>query len=189
MPDFNIASEQSLGMSHSGEKTAYGEYVVNLTDEEVKALVDLIREKKTGDVEELELENSHPEIYRKLDNAYRAVAYRAEEIERLWEGFNGCYFDYDTDEVMEYCKKNCGFAYHPSEWIVTDKDDEDYDEDALYDDKIDVFNNWLRRYVRNLSEDEAVGFFYNHLNADLELDDVDYDVLIPCAIVKMAKEQ
>ena len=46
MPDFNIASEHSLGMSHSGEKTAYGEYVVNLTDEEVKALVDLIREKK-----------------------------------------------------------------------------------------------------------------------------------------------
>ena len=37
MPDFNIASEQSLGMSHSGEKTAYGEYVVNLTDEEVKS--------------------------------------------------------------------------------------------------------------------------------------------------------
>ena len=69
MPDFNIASEQSLGISHSGEKTAYGEYVVNLTDEEVKVLVDLIRERKTSDVEELELENSHPEIYRKLDNA------------------------------------------------------------------------------------------------------------------------
>ena len=55
MPDFNIASEQSLGMSHSGEKTAYGEYVVNLTDEEVRVLVDLIREKKTSDVEGLEI--------------------------------------------------------------------------------------------------------------------------------------
>ena len=111
MPIFSIECEQSLGMTHfGGEVTAEGESTVDLTDEEVKLLVDLIREKDSTDVEELELEEKYPKLYGKLDDAYRDMAYRAEEMHWLWEGYNNGYFEYDTEELMDYCEKELDYA-------------------------------------------------------------------------------
>ena len=67
---YSIESEQCLGISHSGAVTVNGESAVELSDEEVDILVKLIKEKGTTDVEELDLENLHPDIYKKLDEAY-----------------------------------------------------------------------------------------------------------------------
>ena len=82
---YSIETDVCLGMSHCGSVNAEGSGYVDLSDEEVKILVDLIREKGTTDVEEMELEELHPEIFEKLDDAYREVASDAEELHWLWE--------------------------------------------------------------------------------------------------------
>ena len=187
MPVFNIECEHSLGMSHCGEVIAEGEGTVELTDEDVKVLVDLIREKGTTDVDELHLKDTHPELYAKLDEAYHDMTYDAEEMHWLWEGWNNGYFEYDVDELLPYCEAECGFVYEPSEDVVTDEDDENYDEEALEEDKEMVFQEWLDEYVACLSVDEARDFFYDHLGADLNMEDLSYEVGIPADIIQMAK--
>lgn len=106
---YSIESEQSLGISHSGEVTVNGESAVELSDEEVDILVRLIKEKNSTDVEELDLENLYPAIYSKLDEAYYDMAYNAEEIHWLWEGYYNHYFEYDEDKLMNYCEKISAF--------------------------------------------------------------------------------
>lgn len=71
-------------MSHSGAVTEDGTGTVELSDEEVDTLVRLMQEMGTADVEELELEDRCPEIFEKLDDAYRGMAWRAEELH--WRG-------------------------------------------------------------------------------------------------------
>ena len=192
---YSIESEQFLGMSHSGAVTVNGESAVELSDEEVDILVKLIKENGTADVEELDLENLHPTIYNKLDDAYRDMAYDAEEMHWLWEGYNNGYFEYDIDELMEYCEKELGFSYEfkPEEYF--DEDDLEYYkeypesyEDEIEEAKNDAFSEWLDDYVNGLGDDEARDFFYNHMNADLDMDNVEYTVGIPQAIINKAKE-
>ena len=194
---YSIESEQCLGMSHSGAVTVNGESAVELSDEEVDILVKLIKEKDTTDVEELELENLHPDIYKKLNDAYYKMAYEAEEMNWLWEGYYSGSFQYDTDELMEYCEKECGFTFNfkPEEHF-NDTDLEEYKknpesyEDEIHDIKCDAFYEWLSDYVEEeLSDDDARDFFYNHMHADLDLDNIEYDVEIPQAIIKMTEQK
>lgn len=192
---YSIESEQCLGISHSGAVTVNGESAVELSDEEVDILVKLIKEKGTTDVEELDLEHLHPAIYNKLDEAYYDMAYKAEEIHWLWEGYYGSYFEYDEDKLMSYCEKNLGFSFEfkPEDYFDKDEleyyneDPESY-EDEIHDVKYEAFSNWLDEYVKGLSDDEARDFFYNHMDADLEMDNVEYTVEIPQAIINKAKE-
>lgn len=192
---YSIESEQCLGISHSGAVTVNGESAVELSDEEVAILVNLIKENDTTDVEELKLKEKYPDIYEKLDDAYLDMAYRAEETHWLWEGYNNGYFEYDTDELMEYCEQECGFTFEfkPEEYFDEDdleyyKEDPESYEDEIYDVKCEAFNEWLDDYVSGLSDDEARDFFYNHMDANLDLDNVEYEVEIPQAIIKMAEE-
>ena len=192
---YSIESEQCLGISHSGAVTVNGESAVELSDEEVDILVKLIKEKGTTDVEELDLEHLHPDIYNKLDEAYYDMAYKAEEIHWLWEGYYGSYFEYDEDKLMSYCEKNLGFSFEfkPEDYFDEDdleyynEDPESY-EDEIHDVKYEAFSEWLDEYVKGLSDDEARDFFYNHMDADLNMDNVEYTVEIPLAIIKKAKE-
>ena len=183
---YSIESEQCLGISHSGAVTVNGESAVELSDEDVEILVKLIKEKGTTDVEELNLENLHPTIYKKLDEAYYDMAYKAEEMHWLWEGYYGSYFEYDEDKLKEYCKANCGFSY------VFNKEENGYDEDEEVDEYMiedaenEAFSEWLDEYVEGLSDDEVRDFFYNHMDADLDMDNVEYTVEIPQAIINKA---
>ena len=183
---YSIESEQCLGISHSGAVNVNGESAVELSDEEVDILVKLIKEKGTTDVEELDLENLHPVIYNKLNDAYYSMAYEAEEMHWLWEGYYGSYFEYDEDKLKEYCKANCGFSY------VFDKEENGYDEDEEVDEyeiedaENEAFSEWLDEYLRGLSDDEVRDFFYNHMDADLDMDNVEYAVEIPQAIINKA---
>ena len=192
---YSIESEQFLGMSHTGEVTVNGESAVELSDEEVDILVKLIKENNSTDVEELDLENLHPDIYSKLDEAYHDMAYNAEEIHWLREGYDNHYFEYDEDKLMDYCEKNLGFSFEfkPEEYFDEDeledyKESPDSYEDEIYEEKNRVFSEWLDDYVESLSDDEARSFFYDHMDADLNMDDVDYTVEIPAAIIKKAQE-
>lgn len=193
---YSIESEQCLGMSHfGGAVTVNGESAVELSDEEVDILVKLIKEKNSTDVEDLDLETLHPEIYEKLRDAYYKMAYRAEEMHWLWEGYNNGYYEYDTDELMAYCEKELDFSFEfrPEEYFDEDdleyyKEDPESYEDEINELKGEAFSEWLDDYVSGLSDDEARDFFYEHMGADLNLDDVEYTVGIPQAIIAKAKQ-
>ena len=193
---YSIESEQFLGMSHSGAVTVNGESAVELSDEEVDILVNLIREEGTTDVEELGLEDSHPQLYEKLDDAYRDLAYDTEELHWLWEGYESSYFEYDEDKLMEYCEKNLGFTFefkpeeHFDEYELEDyQDDPESYEDEINDIKYGAFSEWLDEYVHSLSDDDVKHFFYQHMNAGLELDNISYSVEIPAGVIKKALEE
>ena len=192
---YSIESEQFLGMSHSGAVTVNGESAVELSDEEVEILVKLIREKDTTDVKELDLENLYPDIYDKLDDAYSQMAYDAEEMHWLWEGYYNHYYEYDDEELMEYCEKNLDFSFEfkPEEYFNEDdleyyKDDPESYEDEIDELKSEAFSEWLDDYVSGLSDNEARNFFYDHMHADLNMDNVEYTVCIPQAIINKAEQ-
>ena len=193
---YSIESEQCLGMSHHGAVTVNGESAVELSDEEVDILVKLIQEKNSTDVGDLDLETLHPDIYKKLDEAYSDMAYRAEEIHWLWEGYNNGYFEYDSEKLMDYCEKELGFEfeYNVKDYYLDNPEDleegeePEIDEDMLEEDKSDAFSEWLDDYLSDLSDDEARDFFYNHMDADLNMDGVEYTVGIPEAIIAKAKQ-
>lgn len=192
---YSIESEQYLGISHSGEVTVNGESAVELTNEEVATLVQLIKEKGTTDVDELDIATSHPALYHKLDEAYSQMAYDAEELQCLWDGYERECFEYDTEELMDYCERECGFSFEfkPEEYFDEDEleyyeeDPESY-EDEIDDVKREAFSKWLDGYVRSLSDEEVKTFFFEHMNADPWIDDVSYTVEIPAAIIQKATQ-
>ena len=167
-------------MAHfGGAVTVNGESAVELSDEEVNILVQLIKEKGTTDVEELDIAASHPALYEKLDKAYREMAYDAEELHWLWEGYNNGYFEYDDEKLMNYCERELGFKfeYDEKDYYLDDPEDlEDGEEPDIDEDD----------YVNELPDKEAKSFFYEHMNADLDMDNVEYSVEIPAAIIKKA---
>ena len=192
---YSIESELCLGMSHHGAVTVNGESAVELSDEEVDILVKLIKEKESTDIGDLDLEDLYPDIYQKLDEAYYKMAYDAEEMHWLWEGYYNGYYEYDDDELMAYCEKELDFSFEfkPEEYFDSESDIEDYKEDPesyeeeINDLKYEAFSEWLSDYVEGLSDDEARDFFYNHMGADLNMDGVEYTVGIPQAIINKAQ--
>ena len=175
MTAYDIDVEICLGFSHSGSICTYGTGTVELSDQEVAALVELIREKGTSDIGEMGLMQTHRDIFDKLDEAYRRAAYEAEENHWLWEGFyDGCY-EYDTDELIAYCESECGF--------VSEAVDEDERQEAFFDE-------WLEPYLASLDKDSFRRFLYEHLNASVSIDsdELQYQISIPAAIAEMAKE-
>ena len=187
MATFSIESELFLGMSHSGSVTINGESKVELLDEEVEILIKLIREKNSADVYDLELEKLHPQIFEKLREAYFKLAYDEEEMHWLWEGYNNGNFEYDHEELKNYCKQNCGFSFEFSELDYLTEQGE-FNEDCFCEDEEDAFNEWLDDYLLGMTDQEQRNFFYDHMHADLVLDDVEYSVEIPEAIIKKAKQ-
>ena len=193
---YSIESEQCLGMSHHGAVTVNGESAVELSDEEVDILVKLIKEKESTDIGDLDLEDLYPDIYQKLDKAYYKMAYDAEEMHWLWEGYYNGYYEYDSEKLMDYCEKELGFEfeYDVKDYYLDDPEDleegeePEIDEDMLEEDKSDAFSEWLDDYLSDLSDDEARDFFYNHMDADLNMDGVEYTVGIPQAIIAKAKQ-
>ena len=193
---YSIESELCLGMSHHGAVTVDGESAVELSDEEVDILVKLIKEKESTDIGDLDLEDLYPDIYQKLDKAYYKMAYDAEEMHWLWEGYNNGYYEYDTVKLMNYCERELGFKfeYDEKDYYLDDPEDleegeePDIDEDQIEEDKNDAFSEWLNDYLSDLSDDEAHDFFYNHMDADLNMDDVEYTVGIPQTIITKAKQ-
>lgn len=200
MPYFTIDFETVLGISHSGEVTAEGEGTVELTDEEVQQLIDLIRENGgETNVEKLNLEEKYPEIYEMLDEAYHDAASSAAFREWAIEGYECDYFNEPDDfkkavlaaglfgykfEMIEQYREDCGL----------DKDDEiDQDEleEYLEDEGLDTFYDCVSKYYNSLDEDGRLDFierFYAEALEDWDSSGVDYVVIIPPAIIKMAKD-
>ena len=49
------------------------------------------------------------------------------------------------------------------------------------------FREWLPDYLYSINIEKACDFMYKHLNPCLDMDDVEYVVGIPQAIINMAK--
>lgn len=186
MAEFNFSCTIFLGFSHCGEVTADGKGTVELSDEEVAALVVLMREKGSTDVNELNLEEVYPEIYEKLDDAFRDAAWTATLDHWYTTGFYEGVYEYDVDVLMEYCEYNCSFVFEYDESDYLD-DDGEVDEDAVWDAKYDAFMEWLEPYIENLNPEERIAFLQEHMNAEVELseDELDYEVDIPEDIKNM----
>ena len=135
----------------------------------------------------------------------------------VYEIFVGSFCDSNGDGVgdlkgieskLDYLQ-NLGVSYlwltpvHPSnsyhkydvkDYYLDDPEDleegeePEIDEDMLEEDKSDAFSEWLDDYLSDLSDDEARDFFYNHMDADLNMDGVEYTVGIPEAIIAKAKQ-
>lgn len=186
MPTINILTENSLGFSHSGEVIAYGEGVIELTDEQVQQLVSLIRENNgETDVKKLQLEEKFPEIYEILEEAFREVARNAEYNHWVIEGYENGWYDVDTEEMITKCEEKYGFKFEYDTEDYLD-DDGNIDEDMLYDAKADAFFEWVEEHRIGLSEDDEVAFLSDVFGLEPDVDDVYYEVEIPADIVKMA---
>lgn len=195
MAEYTIECEQCLGISHDFAVYADGEGTVELSDEEVTTLVQLIRQKGTTDVRELNLETTHPDLYAKLDKAYHDLARHAETMHWLWEGYENGYYEYDEDELMDYCEQELDFTFEYDEEDYLDEDDDLDEEDVLdedeirYDAKLHALRFWLDDYLHSLSDEEVFSFMNEHMNACIEDEEVEkYTVSIPEAIIQKAKE-
>lgn len=184
---FKIESESFLGMGHCGSVSAEGTGFVELDENEVSQLVDLIREKNTTDVEELGLQKLYPAVYEKLAEAYGDVAHDATLRYWLWDGYCcGDAYDYDYDELKSYCKWNCGFDFEYDEDDYRD-DDGSVDKRAIEEAEDEAFNSWFEDFFNQMDVYEAKYFFEEHLNAEIYVDDVDFEVKIPEGVIEMAR--
>ena len=189
MAEYTIECEQCLGISHDGAVYTEGEGTVELSDEEVTTLVQLIRQKGTTDVGELDLETTHPDLYAKLDKAYHDMAQHAETMHWLWEGYENGYYEYDEDELMDYCEQELDFTFEYDEEDYLDEDDDELDEDEMSYAKSRAFRSWLDDYLHSLSDEEVLSFMNEHMDACIEDEEVEeYTVSIPEAIIQKAKE-
>ena len=189
MAQYNIWTECFLGMSHCGSVTADGSGTVEFTDEEVAKLVEMIRQYDSDDLEVLNLKDTCPEIYKKLEQAHRDAAYQAEYMHWLKEGYDEGYYGYDQEELMSYCEEECGFRFEEEPEDFMDEDG-DFDEEAYEESKYDAFVEWLDDYIYSLDDDEFVDFLVNHMNAEVDMSSwsEDYTVSLPPAIIEMAAE-
>ena len=189
MAKFDFCCVNNLGFAHCcGAIAAEGHGTIEFSDEEVAILVELIREKGTTDVCALDLNTAYPELFQRLDEAYRQVAREATIDHWYMEGFyDGCY-EYDAEELMNYGSETYDFAFEYNEEDYLDEEGE-LDEDSLFDDKYDAFVEWLEPFVESLNTQERIKFLSEHMNAEVDLSDLelDYMVDIPQGIVALAK--
>mgnify|MGYP003486481179 CR=1 FL=1 len=189
MANFDFCCVNNLGFSHCcGVIAAEGHGSIELSDEEVAILVELIRKKGTTDVWELDLTTAYPEIFQKLDDAHRQVAREATIGHWYLEGFYNCCYEYDTEELMDYCSETYDFTFEYNEEDYYDEDGE-LDEDALFDHKYESFVEWLEPFVESMNTQERITFLSEHMNADVDLSnlELDYMVNIPQGIITLVK--
>lgn len=189
MPTFKINTEQSLGFTHYGEVTVEGSGEVELTDEEVRQLIGLIRENNgETDVEKLGLKEKYPDLYEKLDDAYRYVA-----IDALWrfhviDGYeNGDYEE--PDDAIEIAEREYGFKFEYDENDFIPEGETEMDEDEFNEARSEAFYDWVDEYRKTLNEKDEAMFLQTIFQMELYVDNYDYDLVIPEEIIKLAKEE
>lgn len=187
MPVFEIESEICLGFSHFGGvyNDCCGE--VELFDEETEQLVKLMRDNDSSDMEDLELEDKFPEIFNKLDKAYREAAYKAEEEHWLDEGYQHmeCH-QYDDADMIEYLQEKGAWDFEYDEEEFTGEDGQ-LDEDALTDAQNEYLHEEaLDNYLTGLHGEERYDFLRNKVGIDVDVQGCDYKVEIPQEIINLA---
>ena len=185
MNTFDFSIDICLGYHcFGGGEYTTGEGKLQLDDASLEKLVALIRESGgKRDIEALSLSERLPEVYSVITEAAHEAIQEACHRHWVLEGFRqGCYEE--SGDLMTTLEEKGLFHFEPN----PDDIDEDTDEEDLEYLKEDAFSEWLDDYLSDLSDDEARDFFYNHMDADLNMDGVEYTVGIPEAIIAKAKQ-
>ncbi len=181
-----VEEDLCLGYSHSGSiwTHAHGEF--EMADADVETIVALIREKKTTDIDELGIEQSHSAIYEQLNEEIDLMRYYSARGHSMREAiFNAeCEWDVDIDELIDYCRQNCGFK------------DSYFDEEAYAkaqrekeEDFYDRFWAWYHHYVDTAPNEDIDKLFHRLYDTEYECDfnfDYDTDPFIPQQIIDLA---
>ena len=177
MKKFAFTVEICLGYHCCGSpEYEEGEGTVELEDSQVDQLVALIREHGgETDPEEIGLEESYPDIYGALEEAYSDAARKAEYRHWVISGYENGYLE-EPEDLMESLEKAGLFQYSP---------DSGEDEEA----REEAFSEWLDNYLDSLSEVELVSFletYYSDSLEDIETGLAEYEVGIPKGIIELA---
>lgn len=179
---FEVEVEICLGCyCFGGAVTETGFSTLELTDDELKSLIDLVNVSGTDDVGEMKLKDKLPEIYGKLDEACNEAALQAEAyhwLDRGWYDPNV----FDHYEHIEYGENELGykFEYEESEYM---DEDGNLNEDELVDAKEEDFREWLNNYKESLEIDKQIEFMRRFIDIDVE--GMPYEVQIPQEILEM----
>lgn len=189
MPKFDIDVEICLGFSHCGGEYNDGYGEVELTDDEVDQLVKLMKEKDSSDIEEIDLKEALPEIYKKLDEAYSALAYKAEEEHWLEEGYyhDECH-NYENADMIAYLKEKDAWNFEYDEEEFKDENGK-LDEEALYDEECYYLHQEaLDDYLAGLHGEERYDFLRNKVGIDVDMSFAvaEYEISIPAEIISLA---
>jgi hypothetical protein len=167
---------------------AHGEF--EMADADVETLVALIREKGTTDIDELGVYNSHPAIYKLLREEINSIRYDSACDHEMREAiFNAeCEWDVDTDELIDYCRQNCGFK----DSYFDEKNEETHKikEEQFYD----RFWAWYHDYVDTAPFEEIHNLFYELYDTEYEYSGLGFEyyedyypfIFIPQQIINLA---
>lgn len=173
---FTVITEVCLGCHcWGGAEYEAGEATLELTDDELNALVALINKTGTFNVKKMKLETRLPEIYEKLDDACHQAASNAEEdhwLEYGWENRDV----FDPRDALEYAETELGYKFEYDEKDFLDEDGH-LDEDELEEAKMEDFSEWLTKYKDSLKDEERRIFMRRFVAVDLQ--GVDYKVELP----------
>lgn len=164
--------------------TEKGFATLELTDEELQALIGLVNESGTADVEEMKLEDKLPGIYEKLDDACNEAALNAEAyhwLERGWADPNV----FNPSDHIEYGEKELGYKFEFDESEYMDEDG-NLDEEELEYAKKEDFEGWLNHYKNSLGRNDRIEFMRRLI--DLEPQGMPYKIRIPKEILEMARK-
>ena len=169
MGKYEIKFNKQDGWSYENEEIPVESDYVELSDDEVQTLVDLMEENDTYDVEELNLDESHPEIYEKLADTCDSVAWNV----ALAEAARDAHY-YDEDHTFLYkLQEYCESEYN-------------------YDESQKDFRRWFTLLIRSWSRSQICDL-YNQAGIELcwdvlEFDGIetyDYEVTLPQLIVSI----
>ena len=168
MAQYEIKFNRLDGWSYNEASIPVEKVCVELSDEEVQTLIDLMNECGTYDVSELGLEESHPDLFNKLDEACDSLAWNTAVREALAEAH---YYD----ELDAYCERLCNYC----------------EINCDYDESLGDFNRWFDDYISSMTCN-ALRNLYSDANIDIwdevlsyeGIEKPEYDVLIPQSIVK-----
>ena len=164
----------------------YGEF--EMPNEYVETLVALIREKQTTDIDELDIEESHPDIYKLLRDETVELLHRAAIYHDMRELILDDGWDVDTDELIDYCRLNCGF----NDSYFDEKNEET--QKVKEDEFLSRFWNWYRHYVDTAPFEDIHNLFYELYDTEYECDELGFEyyqdyypsIFIPQQIIDMA---
>ena len=133
------------------------------------------------------------ELYETLEEACRELGYHEAYVSWVIAGYEGHMADYDIDEAIATAEKNYGFHFDFDEAAYR-KENELEPEDEIDDWEIEevrneAFYDWVDKYRKPLDEDADADFLDNVFNLCPEVDTYDYEVVIPDAIIEMAKKE
>lgn len=194
MPVFDCYMSQSMGISHSGEIITDGTGAVELTDEEVRCLVNLIKESGgEADVEKIGLREKFPAIYETLEEACMELGHHEAYVHWVIAGYDGHMVEYDVDDAIIKAEEHYGFhfefdeaAYRKEKELEPEDEIDDWEVDLL---RNNAFYDWVDEYRRSLDDEADAEFLECVFDICPEVDDYDYEVVIPEAIVKAAKSE